>query len=118
MRYKYCPGCDALRPMTFLMDGRCEQCRGDALTIKVRRSSYGAAMYITSALAAAMALLYLAHRDLEWGLASFISGIDETLYISLVFGLIVLSFIFSYLDLGRTNQEARRIVDARKGRVR
>ena len=111
MKYKYCPGCDALRPRTFLMDDRCDSCRGDALTIKVHRSSYGMAMYITSALAAALALLYLAHRDLGWGFAAFISDIDETFYIALVFGLIVLSFVLSYLDLGRTNREARRIVD-------
>ncbi|MDW5563658.1 MAG: hypothetical protein SA339_10565 [Methanomassiliicoccus sp.] len=117
MRYKYCPKCDIARPRTLMMDDRCEACRDEAITIKVHRSVYGRAMYLTSGMALALILLLLAHRDYNAGFASFISGMDGTPYIGLVFGLIVVSFVFSYLDLGRTNREARQIIEERKGRL-
>jgi hypothetical protein len=117
MKYKYCQKCDILRPRTFMMDDRCEACRDEAVTIEVRRSIYGGAMYITSGLALALIVLYLAYRDNDIGFSSFLSGIDETVYITLVFGLVLLSFVFSFLDLGRTGLEARRTVDERRGRV-
>lgn len=98
------------------MDDRCEACRDDAVTIDVPHSIYGLAMYVTSAVAVVLLLLFLAHRDYDLGFASFLSGVDETLYIVLVFATIALSFAFSFLDLGRTGREARRIVEERKGR--
>jgi hypothetical protein len=116
MIYKYCPKCDILRPKTFMMDSRCEACRDDALTIEVSRSIYGGAMYFTSGIAIVLIVLFLAHRDYGASFASFVGGIDGTVYIALVFVTIILSLALSFLDLGRTGKEARRMVEERKGR--
>jgi L-lactate permease len=96
------------------MDDRCDACRGEALTIEVPRSIFGKAMYLTSAVALALIALYLANRDYGLG---FASSIDGTLYTVLIFAIIVLSFVLSFLDLGRTNREARRIVEERRERI-
>lgn len=117
MRYKYCPKCDILRPKTLMMSDRCEACRDDALTIEVPRSAYGRAMYVTSAIAAVLIVLYLAYHDYNAPFASFMSGIDETTYIAIVFGTILLAFVFSFLDMSRTGKEARRIIEERKRRI-
>lgn len=118
MRYKYCPRCDLLRPRTFMMDDRCDACREDVLTITVPRSAYGWGMYVTALVAGIMLLLYLSYRDLNAGYASFIAGVDETLYILMLFAVILLSFVLSFMDLGRTNRVARRIVEERRGRMK
>lgn len=99
------------------MDDRCDSCRGEALTIDVPRSVFGKAMYLTSAVAVALIVLYLANRDYGLEFASFVSAIDGTLYIALIFFTILLSFVFSFLDMGRTNKEARRIVEERRERI-
>lgn len=117
MKYKYCPKCDILRPKTFMMDNRCEGCRDESVVIEVPRSIYGKLMYLTSGVAIALIVLFLAYRDYGLGFASFLSGVDETLFIVLVFATILLAFVFSFLDMGRTGREARRMVEERKGRV-
>jgi uncharacterized membrane protein (DUF485 family) len=114
MRYKYCPKCDQLRPRKLLMDDRCEGCQDGAVTILVPRSIYGKAMYVADIIAALMLVLYLAHRDLNAGFASFMASINSDLFLVLLFGLIIGSFVLAFIDLGRTNQEARRIVDERR----
>jgi hypothetical protein len=116
VRYKYCPKCDILRPRTFMMDDRCEGCRDGAVTIAVKRSAYGIAMYIVSLVAAVMVLLYVANRDFNADFARFMSGINTDLFIITLFVLLAIAFVLSFLDLGRTNAEARRIVDEKKGR--
>ena len=115
MKYNYCPKCDRLRPRTFLMGNRCEGCHNQTVTIVVKRSWFGIAMYALSLLAGALVILYVAHRDLNADFAGFMAGISDNLFIIMVFGLIAASFVMSFLDLGRTNAEARRIVDERKG---
>jgi hypothetical protein len=116
MKYIYCPKCDILRPKTFLMGDRCEGCRDDAVTIEVARSIYGKLMYLTSGVAIALLALFLAQRDYGIDLIPFLSEMNETLFIVLIFVTIFLAFAFSFLDLGRTGKEARRIVDERKER--
>ena len=114
MRYKYCPKCDQLRPRKIMMDDRCEGCREGAVTIVVPRSVYGKAMYAADVLAGIMLVLYVAHRDFNAGFASFMSAINNELFLVLLFGLIIASFVLAYIDLGRTNREARQIIEERR----
>jgi hypothetical protein len=65
-----------------------------------------------------MLVLYIAHRDFNAGFASFMSSIDNDLFLVLLFGLIIGSFVLAFIDLGRTNDEARRIVEERKERFK
>jgi hypothetical protein len=44
------------------------------------------------------------------------TGINNELFLVVLFAIIISSFALAFVDLGRTNQEARRIVDERKGR--
>lgn len=118
MRYKYCPKCDRLRPRTFMMDDRCEGCRDEAITITVPRSAYGLAMYALSIIAGIMLVLYIAHRDFNAGFASFMSGVNNDLFVVLLFGLIIASFVMAYIDLGYTNREARRLIEERRERLK
>jgi hypothetical protein len=85
--------------------------------IEVRRSPYGYVMYALSAAAIVMIALYVAHHNFQADFASFVGSIDDTLYVVAMFGLILVSFIFTALDLGRTQQEALRIARERRGRV-
>ncbi|MBI0584086.1 MAG: hypothetical protein ISF22_07650 [Methanomassiliicoccus sp.] len=117
MRYKYCPKCEDVRARNLAMGKRCESCLGDTIAIDVPRSIYGKAMYIVSGIAIAMIILYIAHRDYDAGFASFLGGVDEGIYIALLFGLIILAFGLAFIDTGRTNAAARKIIDERKGRV-
>jgi len=117
MKYLYCPKCDILRPRKFLMGDRCEACRDEGVVFDVPRSAYGKAMYLVSGVAIGLMVLFLAHRDYHASFAAFLSGIDETLYIVLLFGIIILAFALSFLDLGRTGKEARRIVEERRERI-
>lgn len=117
MRYRYCPKCNELRPRAFLASNLCDSCRGDAMDIQVPRSIYGRAMYVAEGLAIILLFLYLAHYQYDAAFASFLDGVDSTVIASLIFVLIVASFILAFLDLGRTNRKAREIIDQRKGRV-
>ncbi len=96
------------------MDDRCEGCHEKAVTIVVPRSIYGKAMYVADIIAVIMLVLYVAHRDFNAGFASFMSAIDNELFLVLLFGLIIGSFVLAYIDLGRTNKEARRIIEERR----
>lgn len=117
MKYCYCPKCDTARPMRLLRESRCEVCRDDCVPIVVRRSSYGYIMYALSAAAMVMIAFYVAHHNFAAGFAAFVGSIDDTLYVVAMFGLILVSFVFAALDLGRTQQEALRIARERRGRV-
>jgi hypothetical protein len=117
MKYLYCPKCDILRPKTLLMGDRCEACRDEGVVFDVPRSAYGRAMYLVSGVAIGLIVLFLAHRDYDASFAAFLSGINETLFIALLFGLIILAFVLSFLDLGRTGKEACRIAEERRERI-
>jgi uncharacterized integral membrane protein len=116
MRYKYCPNCDQLSPRRVLTGDRCESCRGETVIIRVPRSPFGWAMITADIIAVILLVLYIAHNDFNAQFASFLDGVDNTVIMVLIFGLILGSFVLSFLDLGRTNQQARCIVDERKGR--
>jgi hypothetical protein len=101
-----------------MMDDRCESCREDALTIEVKRSAYGYAMYLVVLVAAAMLVLYYAYSDLHASFAGFVGSIGSGPYLAVVFGLIFVSFVLSFLDLGRTNKMAREQIEQRKAKTR
>lgn len=117
MRYRYCPKCDLLRVQTIMMEDRCDACRGDTIPVTVPRSVYGTGMHLAVLVAGGMLLLYLAHRDLDAGFASFLSEVDETLYLAVMFGVIFLSFVLAFIDRGRTERDARRVIEERKERT-
>ena len=73
-------------------------------------------MIVADVIAVIMLVLYIAHRDFNAQFASFLAGVDDSVVLVLIFGLILGSFVLSFLDLGRTNQQARRIVEERKVR--
>jgi uncharacterized integral membrane protein len=98
------------------MGDSCEGCQGKAVTIVVKRSVFGLAMYVADIIAAILIVLYVANRDFHAGFASFMADINNDLFLVVLFGIIIGSFVLAFLDLGRTNREARRIVDERKGR--
>jgi hypothetical protein len=74
-------------------------------------------MYVAEGLVIVLLFLYLAHNRYDAAFASFLDGVDSTVVASLIFVLIVASFVLAFLDLGRTNRTAREIIDQRKGRV-
>ncbi len=97
-----------------MMNDRCEGCQDEAITIVVPRSPFGMAMYALDIVAGIMLVLYIAHRDFSAVFASFMSGINDELFLVLLFGVIIASFVLAFIDLGRTNKEARRIIEERK----
>lgn len=117
MRYCYCPKCDQARPKNFRTGSRCETCRDECVLIEVKRSVFGLAMYALDIVAAVMILFYLAYYNFNADFASFVGAIDETLYVVVMFGLILVSFVFAAIDLGKTNQEALRMARERKGKI-
>jgi uncharacterized membrane protein YsdA (DUF1294 family) len=88
------------------------------VAIRVKHSVFGYAMYVVSAIAAVMIILYVAHRDYNADFTNFMSSINSDVFIAVLFILVVVAFALSFLDLGRTNAEARRIADERKGKWR
>ena len=117
MRYYYCPKDDVIRPKRRLTDDRCDICRQQCVPIDVKRSIHGYIMYALDLVAALMIVLYLAHHQFGAEFASFVGDINETEYIAVMFGLILVSFVFSGLDLARTQREALDIARQRKGRI-
>jgi hypothetical protein len=117
MQFYYCPKDDTVRPKRRFADNRCDICRQECVTIDVKRSVHGYIMYALDIAAGIMIALYLAHHQFNADFASFVGTIDETLYIVVMFGLILISFVFSGLDIGRTQAEALRIARERKGRI-
>lgn len=117
MQYYYCPKDDVVRPKRRFADNRCDICRQECVTIDVKRSVHGYIMYALDIAAAIMIVLYLAHYQLNADFTSFIGTIDGTLYIVVMFALILISFVFSALDIGRTQAEALRTARERRGRV-
>ena len=117
MRYYYCPKDDVVRPRRRFTDNRCDICRQECVPIDVQRSIHGHIMYALDMVAALMIVLYLAHNQFNADFASFVGDVDQTLYIAVMFGLILVSFIFSGLDLGHTQREALRVARERKGRI-
>lgn len=101
-----------------LGDGRCEGCQEGLVTISVPRSIYGKAMYVADIIAGIMLVLYIAHKDYNAGFAGFMSSVNNELFLVLLFGLIIGSFVLAFIDLGRTGEEARRIIEERKGHLK
>lgn len=114
MRYYYCPKDDVVRPKRRFTDDRCDICRQECVPIDVKRSIHGYIMYSLDIVAGIMIVLYLAHHQFQADFASFVGTVDGTAYIVVMFGLIVVSFVFSALDIGRTQAEALRIARGRK----
>lgn len=117
MRYYYCLKDDAVRPKRRLTDNRCDICRQECVPIDVQRSVHGYIMYALGIVATFMIVLYLAHHQFSADFASFVGDVNETLYIGVMFSLILISFIFSGLDLAHMQREALRIAQERKGRI-
>jgi hypothetical protein len=117
MRYYYCPNDDAVRPKRRFTDDRCDICRQPCVPIDVKRSVHGYIMYALDIVAAIMIVLYLAHHQFSADFASFVGDVDETAYLVVMFGLILISFVFSGLDLARTQREALTIARQRRGRI-
>jgi len=80
----------------------------------VKRTMWGTAMYVLDAIAIALLVLDVAYyqNGAQW--ANFISVIPESTLLVLIFGTIIVSFVFAYLDLQKTTAEARRKVESGK----
>jgi hypothetical protein len=64
-------------------------------------------MYVLDAVAFVLITLYAAYYQFNSNLVSFFSAVPSDITIILIFILIVLSFVFAFLDLARLSEIAQ-----------
>ncbi len=107
VKYCYCPDCDNLRPRNWYARRKCEICRKECVPIIVKRTIFGQLMYVLDALALVLVILYTAYYQFNSDLASFFSAVSSDAAAILIFVLIILSFVFAYIDLAKTSEIAK-----------
>ncbi|MGD0056474.1 MAG: hypothetical protein ABSB83_01285 [Methanomassiliicoccales archaeon] len=110
MKFCYCPECKTLHPKNWYSRGRCEICHEKCTTVTVRRSVYGWLMYITSIAALLFIALYVGQYQMNVGYFEFMSPLPSEAVLVLMFGSIILAFIFQFIELDKASREAERIV--------
>jgi hypothetical protein len=107
VKYCYCPDCNNLHPSNWYAKRECEICGKEGITIIVKRTIFGQLMYALDLVAFVLIVLYAAYYQFNSDWASFFSAISSDLAIILIFALIILSFVFSFIDITRTTVIAR-----------
>jgi hypothetical protein len=103
MKFCYCPECKDLRPTSWYRRKNCMLCGKECRIVTIPMSIYGYLMYALSAVAAILVAMEIMEVDL---------GIGET-RIYIIFGSLLLAFVFSFLEINRATQ----IAQERIGRV-
>jgi len=115
VRFCYCPECKKIRPRNWHSRRRCEVCDKECITFTVDRSIYGWLMYALDAVAFVLILLYALHYQFSVSWASFFGAFPADLAVILIFGLILVSFVFASMDLSKTIKAAEERV--RSGKI-
>ena len=110
MKFCYCSECKTLHPKNWYSRGRCEVCHEECKTIEVRRSVYGWLMYLTSFVAFVFIVLYVGHYQMNAGYFDFMSSLPSEASLVILFGSIILAFIFQFIELDRASKEAEKAV--------
>jgi ABC-type multidrug transport system fused ATPase/permease subunit len=111
VKYCYCPDCDSLRPRNWYARRDCEICGKECVSIVVKRTIFGQLMYLLDAIALALIVLYAAYYQFNSDWASFFSAVSSDVAVILIFALIILSFIFAFIDLTKTTAVAQQKVE-------
>lgn len=111
VKYCYCPDCDNLHPRNWYARRKCEICGKECVPIIVKRTIFGWLMYALDAAAVVLIVLYAAHYQFNSDLVSFFSAVPSDVAIALIFGLIILSFVFSFVDIAKTSAIAKKEAD-------
>jgi hypothetical protein len=111
VRYCYCPKCKQLRPRNWHGRGECEKCGSECIVFSVKRTVFGLLMYACDLVAVALLVLYVARTRFNADFVGFIDAIGEGNVIVVIFLLILLSFIFAFVDIARTTKTAQGMVD-------
>jgi hypothetical protein len=109
VRFCYCRKCDKLQARNWYSRGRCEICTERCVVFTVNRTFYGWLMYALDIFAVAMIALYLVDYQ---PLVDAMSVIGAQIAI---FGSIILSFVFAFVDVAKTTKKAEEKV--RSGRI-
>lgn len=105
MKFCYCPECDRLRPKNWYSRERCNGCGGECIIYRESRSIYGSIMYLLDVIALVLVVLYVAYNDFNVQTVSFIGEVSVGMLFGVIFGLILVSFIFGYVDLSKTTEK-------------
>jgi len=108
VKFCYCPECKTLHPKNWYSRGRCETCHEKCAIIEVKRSKYGWLMYLTSIVALVFIVLYVGHYQMNVGYFDFMSSLPSEAFLVVLFGSIILAFIFQFIELDRASKEAER----------
>ena len=100
MKFCYCPDCETLEPTAWYRRKTCRLCGKDCRIITVKMSFYGAAMYVLSAIGAALLGAELLEYDLGLG----------TMRLYLMFGSLILAMVFAGLETARASDIAQQRV--------
>jgi hypothetical protein len=96
MQFLYCPDCKQVQPRKWYSLKRCASCGGEAIVFKVRTGALGYLSIATAVISLILAGMYLVDYDTPLG--------DSIVYAFLLF--VLLSFIFMFVELGRTQKVA------------
>ncbi len=69
-------------------------------------------MYVLDAIAIVLIVLYASYYQFKADWASFFSTVPSDIATILIFGLIILSFVFAFIDLSKTTAIAQQKVEA------
>lgn len=103
-----------MRPKNWYSRERCESCRGECIIYTEKRSAYGVVMYLLDLIALALVVLYVAYNDFHIEAVAFIGELSTWMLFGVIFGLILISFVFGYIDLSRTTEKVARRARARE----
>ena len=78
------------------------------MPIIVKRTIFGLLMYVLDAIAIVLIALYAAYYQFNADWASFFSAVPSDIATILIFGLIILSFAFAFVDLSKNTAIAQR----------
>jgi len=107
VKYCYCPACNRLQKWNWYSRKVCESCGRECVVFDVKRSVFGALMYAFSAIAVVLIVLHASWYTLGLGWASFYSSVPSDTSTWLIFGLIFLAIVCTFLDLAKTEKRAQ-----------
>ncbi len=109
MKFCYCPECKKIHPKNWYSRDKCEICKGECKTFVVKRTIYGWLMYVFSLLGVVVLVLYVGHFQMGWEAFGIMKSVPSDLAVVILFGSILASFVFQYLELSKTSEIAERI---------
>ncbi len=106
MKYTYCPPCNRLQKWNWYSRSTCENCGKECVVFDVDRSAFGYLMYALCAKVVVLIVFNASWYTLGLGWASFYSAGPEDTSTYLIFGLLLLAIIFTFVDLAKTQKKA------------